>query len=68
LSVVSRPAGDVVYLYDSGRVRQSVVETGEVLDGLVEIRSGLKAGDTVVTEGAHYLSDGVAVSVREPGN
>ncbi|MEE8496449.1 MAG: efflux RND transporter periplasmic adaptor subunit [Xanthomonadales bacterium] len=68
ISVVSRPAGDVVYLLDSGHVRQRVVETGEILDGWVEIRSGLSAGNTVVTEGAYYLTDGAAVSIREPGS
>jgi membrane fusion protein (multidrug efflux system) len=68
ISVVSRPAGDVVYLLDSGHVRQRVVETGEIQDGWVEIRSGLSAGNTVVTEGAYYLTDGAAVSVQEPGN
>ncbi len=68
IALVSRPAGDVVYLLDSGQVRQRVVEKGEILDGWVEIRSGLTAGDTVVTEGAHYLTDGAAVIVREPGN
>jgi RND family efflux transporter MFP subunit len=68
ISVVSRPAGDVVYLLDSGQVRQRVVETGEILDGWVEIRSGLTAGNTVVTEGAYYLTDGAAVSVQEPEN
>ncbi len=68
ISVVSRPAGKVVYLYDSGQVRQRVVETGEILDGWVEIRSGLNVGDTVVTEGAHYLTDGAAVRVSEPEN
>ena len=67
ISVVSRPSGDVVYLLESGHVRQRVVETGEILDGWVEIRSGLSAGDKVVTEGAYYLADGAAVSVREPG-
>jgi len=67
ISVVSRPAGDVVYLLDSGHVRQRVVEKGEILNGLIEIRKGLNAGDTVVTEGAYYLTDGAAVSVREPG-
>jgi len=68
VSVVTRPAGKVVYLYDSGRVRQQVVETGEILDEWVEIRTGVNAGDVLVTEGAHYLSDGAAVIVREPGN
>lgn len=66
ISVVSRPAGDVVYLLDSGHVRQRVVETGKILDGWIEIRSGLSAGNTVVAEGAYYLTDGAAVSVREP--
>jgi len=65
ISVVSRPAGDVVYLLDSGRVRQQIIEKGEILDGWIEIRNGLNAGDTVVTEGAYYLTDGAAVSVRE---
>ena len=68
LSVVSRPAGDVVYLLDSSHVKQQVVVTGEFLDGWVEIRSGLNAGQMIVTEGAHYLSDGAAVSVRESGS
>jgi multidrug efflux pump subunit AcrA (membrane-fusion protein) len=68
VSVVTRPAGKVVYLYGSGRVRQQVVETGEILDEWVEVRTGVNAGDVLVTEGAHYLSDGVAVIVREPGN
>jgi len=67
ISIVSRPAGDVVYLLDSGQVRQRVVEKGEILNGWIEIRKGLNAGDTVVTEGAYYLTDGAAVSVREPG-
>ena len=68
LSVVSRPAGLVVYLLDSGQARQQVVETGENLDGWVEIRSGLDAGDTVITKGAYYLSDGAAVIVQEPAS
>jgi RND family efflux transporter MFP subunit len=68
IALVSRPAGKVVYLLDSDHVRQRDVEPGEILDGWVEIRSGLTAGDTVVTEGAHYLTDGAAVSVRESGN
>jgi RND family efflux transporter MFP subunit len=65
MSVVSRPAGDVVYLVESGLARQQLVETGEKQDGWVEIRTGLKAGQSIVTEGAHYLSDGVPVSVED---
>jgi len=60
-SVVARPAGDVVYLLESGHARQQLVETGEHGDGWVEIRTGLQAGDEVVNEGAYYLSDGAPV-------
>jgi RND family efflux transporter MFP subunit len=60
-SVVSRPAGDVVYRVESGLARQQIVETGEKGDGWIEIRTGLRAGDKVVNEGAYYLSDGVPV-------
>jgi RND family efflux transporter MFP subunit len=69
LSVVARPIGEVVYILDEpGRVRQREVETGEIQDDWVEIRNGVKAGDTIVTEGAFYLSDGAAVSVQESRN
>jgi RND family efflux transporter MFP subunit len=68
LSVVLRPAGEVVYVLDdpSGRqVRERPVQTGSRLNGSVEIRSGLKAGETIVAEGAYYLTDGASIMVRE---
>ena len=68
LSVVQRPAGQVVYVIDRGNgdtVRQQLVETGVRQDGWIEIRSGVEAGTPVVAEGAHYLSDGAAVNVAE---
>jgi len=64
-SVVSRPAGYVVYVFESGYARQRIVETGEKGDGWIEIRSGLQAGDEIVKEGAYYLSDGAPVVVQE---
>jgi len=68
LSVVRRPAGDVVYVLENlqdNQVRQRLVEVGERQNGTVEIRSGLKSGEIVVADGAHYLSDGARVEVRE---
>ncbi len=47
------------------QVRQRLVETGERQNGSIEIRSGLQAGETVVADGAHYLSEGATVVVRE---
>jgi RND family efflux transporter MFP subunit len=68
ISVVRRPAGEVVYVLDSQadqQVRQQLVETGERQNGSIEIRSGLQAGEVVVADGAHYLSEGARVVVRE---
>ena len=67
-SVVKRPAGDVVYLADSPastQVRQVVVKPGVRMNGSIEIREGLSPGDLIVVEGAHFLSDGAQVQVRE---
>ena len=64
---MERPAGSVVYVLEDpegGVVRQRVVEPGERQDGVIEIRSGLEAGEVVVADGASYLSDGALVVVR----
>ncbi len=68
ISVVKRPAGEVVYVLDDPadlRVRQQQVVTGERQNGSIEIRSGLQAGETVVVDGSHYLSEGARIVVRE---
>jgi membrane fusion protein (multidrug efflux system) len=68
ISVVRRPAGEVVYVLDSPtgqQVRQQRVESGVRQNGMIEIRSGLQAGEIIVADGAHYLSDGASVVVRE---
>jgi RND family efflux transporter MFP subunit len=66
LSVVQRPAGDVVYLLQDGEtptVRQQLVEVGARQNGWIEIRSGIEAGAQVIADGAYYLSDGARVLV-----
>ena len=42
------------------------VESGLVLDGRIQVLSGLAAGDVVVVEGAYALPDGAAVRVADP--
>ena len=46
-------------------VRERVVETGERLNGWIEVRSGMTAGRVVVADGAAYLVDGARITVRE---
>lgn len=64
-ALVQRPAGDVVYVLEGDTVREQIVEPGERQNGLVEIRHGLEKGQSVVSDGAHYLSDGATVVVRD---
>lgn len=61
-SVVLRPAGEVVYVVEAGKARQRVVQVGINQGGRVEITAGLQAGETVVVDGAGFLSDGAAVT------
>jgi membrane fusion protein, multidrug efflux system len=63
-SVVLRPAGKVVYAIENGVARQRIVETGMRQDGLQQVMKGLSAGETIAADGAGFLSDGAAVSVR----
>lgn len=66
LSVVERPAGQVVYVLQGGEpptVREQRVEVGARQDGWIEIRAGVDSGAVVAADGAHYLTDGAPVSV-----
>jgi membrane fusion protein, multidrug efflux system len=64
ISVVLRPAGKVVYVVQDGIAQQRVVETGVRQDGYVEINAGVKAGETVVQDGAGFLTDKAAVTIQ----
>lgn len=65
VSVVLRPAGKVVYVIENGKAVQHVVATGVTQDGQVEILEGIKSGATVAVDGAGFLTDQAAVSVKE---
>jgi len=66
-SVVLRPAGKVVYALENGVARQRVVETGLRQDGFQQVTKGLSAGETIAADGAGFLTDGAAVTVRGGG-
>jgi RND family efflux transporter MFP subunit len=52
-----------VFVVDNNVARRRGVTTGAVQGDRVEIPSGLRPGETVVTRGAFLLSDGDAVKV-----
>ena len=67
-SVVLRPAGKVVYALENGIARQRVVETGIRQEGMQHITKGLAAGESIAVDGAGFLTDGAAVTVRGQGS
>jgi len=64
-AVVLRPAGGVVYVPEGDVVKERAVQTGQLRDGEIEILAGLKAGETVVVDGAGLLSDGARITRRD---
>lgn len=55
----------VVYVLESGKARRRTVTLGSRNDSKVEIVSGLKSGDMLITSGTQNLYDGVAVEVKQ---
>ena len=62
-SVVLRPAGEVVYVVRNNRAYQAIVKTGAHQNGLVELVSGIQENDTIVVDGAGFLTDDTAIKV-----
>jgi HlyD family secretion protein len=63
--VEGTPKG-TVFVVDAKRIaHQREVETGEVFDGKVQIKSGLSAGEVVVVEGGYGMPDGTEVRWEE---
>ncbi len=62
-AIVQRGDGAVVYVVADNKVRQVRVSLGKRLEGKVEVREGVAAGDVVVTAGNSRLSDGAEVEV-----
>jgi len=68
ISVVRRPAGELVYVINGDKAKARLVKTGHHQNGLVEITSGLKGGETVAVDGAAFLTDGAFVTVTGLAN
>jgi len=62
-SVVLRPAGEVVYVVRNKLAYQAIVKTGIRQNGMVELLTGINAGDTIVVDGAGFLTDKTMVKV-----
>jgi membrane fusion protein (multidrug efflux system) len=64
-AVLQRADGEVAFRVGADLLAERVaVETGEHLEGLVEVTRGLSAGDRVVVRGHYALVDGAPVQLR----
>jgi len=64
VSVIQNTAeGQMVYVVEDGKAKSVLIKTGRNSNGLVEVLSGLKAGDKVVTEGFGDLDNGEPVKL-----
>jgi RND family efflux transporter MFP subunit len=63
-SVVFRPAGKVLYVVKGDKVEQRIVQVGIEQNGMVEILDGLRANETVVVDGAGFLTDQANIVVK----
>ena len=68
ISLVRRPAGNLVYVINGNIAEARVVKTGHRENGLIEILSGLKGDESVATDGAAFLTDGANIKIAESVN
>ena len=63
-SIVQRPSGKVVYILNDDIVNERKIETGVFSSLQTEIISGLEGGESIILEGAGFLTDGARVKVK----
>lgn len=63
-AVVSANGKSTVFVVDADKARVREVQLGQISGPVVQVRVGLRAGESVVVAGQDQLTDGTAVSVR----
>lgn len=65
VSVIQKTSeGDVVYVANGNKAKAVMVSTGQNSNGLVEVLSGLEAGEKIIIEGFEELDNGAPISVK----
>jgi len=67
-AVLTSPQGPVVFVVEDEKAQRRRVETGIEADGFIQIKNGIKVGETLIIAGAENLKDGAAVTVRTAGS
>ena len=62
-AVIPDQGGKKVFIFNSGKAKEVKIETGIRTESALEVLSGLKAGDTILTTGILQLRQGLDVEV-----
>lgn len=63
VSVIQRTAdGDILYIAEGNKAKAISIQQGQISGGMVEILSGLKPGDKLITAGFEDLSNGTNIN------
>ncbi len=62
-AVIPDQGGKKVFIFNSGKAKEIKIETGIRTESSLEVLSGLKAGDTIITTGILQLRQGLDVEV-----
>ncbi len=57
--------GDYVFVNENGVAKRAVITEGSISGGMAEVKSGLKAGDQVIVDGAADIEEGDKVRVLQ---
>lgn len=63
-AIVRTGANRYIYRIDNGKANEIPVQTGAIINQLIEVRGELKPGDQVVVLGQNLLEDGSAVRIK----
>jgi membrane fusion protein (multidrug efflux system) len=65
VSVIQKTSqGEMVYVAEGNKAKMVMITTGRNANGLVEVLSGLKAGDRIIIAGFEDLDNGEPISVQ----
>jgi RND family efflux transporter MFP subunit len=65
VSVIQKTSeGEVIYVANGNKAKAVMVSTGQNSNGMVEVLSGLEAGEKIIIEGFEELDNGAPISVK----
>jgi RND family efflux transporter MFP subunit len=65
VQVIQKTAqGDMLYVVEGNKAKSVIITVGRNSNGLVEVLSGIKAGDKIITEGFGDIDNGETISVQ----